>query len=121
MYKIDRSNKAVKLEFLLGEKQVSFYLPDGVTPGKIAEINGALVKARELPDKAEAYTAMGNAITELMTAVFGIALANEIIKFFEHNYEEMLVEVLPYIVDVVIPAIKKRSQERAKKLSRFAK
>lgn len=121
MYKIDRANKAIKMEFLLGEKQVSYFLPDSITPGKIAEINGALVKARELPDKTEAYTAMGNAITELMTAVFGIALANEIIHYFDSNYEEMLTEVLPYIVDVVIPAIKKRSQERAKKLSRFAK
>lgn len=117
MYKIER-RKAQTMRFMLGNKEISFPLPESLTPDKLAEAQGALAKAAEITDETK-YAAVGNATIKIIQLVFGGDIANEIIKFFENDYVEMVEQVFPYINYEVIPAMRNSSKERAKSLKKL--
>lgn len=115
MYTITRRKPQI-MRFKLGEKEVSFRLPENLTPEKLNEASGALVKAREIEDKTASYKAVGVAVIDIFRLVFGNELASEIIAFFEEDFVEMFEQVFPYINYQVLPEMTRRSKERAKNL-----
>ncbi len=115
MYQINRRTPQI-MRFQLGEKEVSFRLPEHLTPEKLNAASGALVKAREIEDQAASFKAVGEAVIGILRLVFGNDLADEIIAFFEGDYVEMVEQVFPYINYEVLPTMARRSKERAKKL-----
>ncbi len=57
----------------------------------------------------------GNAILELIEGVFGKEDAGTIIEFYDHDhYFEMAQEVLPFIVDIVVPQIRSMAKQNKK-------
>ena len=115
MYQINRRTPQV-MRFKLGDKEVSFKLPEHLTPDKLNEASGALVKAREIEDQTASFKAVSEAVINILRLVFGTELADEIIAFFDGDYVEMVEQVFPYINYEVIPTLARRSKERAKKL-----
>lgn len=62
-------------------------------------------------DVQGAYMKLGQAVTDIMVAVFGEEDAGYIVDFYSSNYVEMVKQVVPFISDVVIPKVRKIAQE----------
>lgn len=74
----------------------------------------AALAEQELRSKntAEAIEAYGKAICELFTSVFGEPGTEKIVQHYEGNYSEMLLDILPYLLENVFPKIDALSSER---------
>lgn len=81
--------RAVQLRMLELQKQ------NQTEPGNEAVING-----------------IGECIAQTMTLLFGEENAEAIIRFYENDLAQMLMDVFPYIRDVIIPQIEKIAKER---------
>ena len=81
--------RAVQLRMLELQKQ------NQADPGNEAVING-----------------IGECIVQTMTLLFGEENAEAIIRFYENDLEQMLLDVFPYIRDVIVPQIEKIAKER---------
>jgi hypothetical protein len=51
------------------------------------------------------YQAMGNAVLGLFNVIFGTTQTEQILEFYADAYTEMLVDIVPFINDVVAPKI----------------
>lgn len=69
----------------------------------------------------KAYEDYGKTLTEMFYATFGAKNAQIIIDFYENNYVEMSVEMMPYIIDVLIPLIYGAIERKKKKLKNAAR
>lgn len=54
---------------------------------------------------------IGEVVIDMFQAVFGMENYNIIIEFYENKTVEMCQEVLPFVLDVVIPKIRTGAQE----------
>lgn len=81
--------RAVQLRMLELQKQ------NQTDPGNEAVING-----------------IGECVVQTMTLLFGEENAEAIIRFYENDLEQMLLDVFPYIRDVIVPQIEKIAKER---------
>ena len=77
---------------------------------KYAALTRALSETTEAKRKAETaeelqgvFEVLGNAMVDLLQAVFGEENAKILLEFYEDSYIEMSREVLPFISSVVIP------------------
>ena len=61
------------------------------------------------PD-VKSYEQYGRAVVDMIGVFFGDEAPAEILKFFEGNYTEMILEVLPFITDEVEPLMRKASE-----------
>ena len=59
----------------------------------------------------------GEAVIELLKLVFGEENTAEILEYFEGRYIELSAEVFPFIIEVVVPQIKKYAEEKRNKLA----
>lgn len=69
----------------------------------------------------EVQASYGNAIIALFEMVFGTEGARKILAFYEHKYIEMLTEVLPFLLEVVVPALNQAAAEKREKLANIHK
>lgn len=111
MYQITRRTPH-KMQFKLGEEVLEFTLNESVTVNKFAEIQGELAKLKD-DNTPEASVKIGECIARMMYLIFGDQ-AKKILEFFEDDYVEMLEQIYPYIMKVIVPELKKRSKARAK-------
>ncbi len=81
--------RAVQLRMLELQKQ------NQTDPGNEAVING-----------------IGECVAQTMTLLFGEENAEAIIRFYENDLEQTLLDVFPYIRDVIVPQIEKIAKER---------
>lgn len=58
----------------------------------------------------------GNAFLALLSFLFGEEPAGRIVAFYDSRYGELLMDLYPYLEDVIYPRLKKASAERAKRL-----
>lgn len=72
----------------------------------------AQLQLKKNSEAEEIYEAFGLAIINLFEVVFGVDNAKTIIDFYENNYTEMAQEILPFITDVVAPAIESSVNDR---------
>lgn len=63
----------------------------------------------------------GNAIIALFRAIFGDENAEKIISFYEGNESEMLLDIFPFLNDVILPAVREASAHRKEQLEAAAK
>lgn len=54
------------------------------------------------------------AITEMLCTVFGEDAAQEIIQFYDKNYIEIYLKVMPFVTETVLPKTRKFDQELRK-------
>lgn len=104
------------------EKTIHVELDAGAVVQKLSLKYIALLRAQQEAagisagiDTAEdvqgAYMKLGQAVTDIMAAVFGEEDAGYIVDFYSSNYVEMVKQVVPFISDVVIPKVRKVAQE----------
>ena len=69
----------------------------------------AIVNAQTAAQNAgnDAYMQLGAAITSLFQLIFGESGTDKIIEYFDGRYTEMLLQVMPFIREVVVPAVQK--------------
>ena len=56
--------------------------------------------------------ALGEAIVSLFVLIFGEKQTNEIIAFYDNDYTSMLIDIMPFIRDVVTPMFVKARKEK---------
>ena len=76
---------------------------------------------KQNPNSDEAYTAFGNAIVELFSAVFGEKQTETIVDFYDGKYTEMLVDVIPFVGEVIAPKIREESEARKNQMLKASK
>ena len=129
-YQITRKNR-IKEELQLCHADGSVALSINVDlnvdemAGRLAKAQDTLAQAqntaRENPTSEEALEAYGNAIGSLFTVLFGEDNTVKILDFYEGNYSEMLLDIFPFINDVIMPAIRDASASRKDQLLAAAK
>lgn len=65
--------------------------------------NGTVSEMQTLTDAEMVY---GTAMVSLMELLFGINGAHEIISYFEGDYTDLLLSIVPFIRDEFVPALK---------------
>lgn len=94
---------------------------------KISRKYTALVRAMsettEMKRKAESaeelencMEKLGQAVIDMLEAVFGVEDTKTIVEFYENRYIEMSREVLPFISQVVIPRMQELAAENKKSI-----
>ncbi len=76
----------------------------------------SIQKSDSQEELAKGLDVLGEAIVSLLEAVFGEADTKTIVVFYDNRYMEMCQEVVPFITQVVIPKVRKISQENRKAL-----
>lgn len=83
---------------------------------KLSEKHAALVRALQdinqmKEENTGALETIGNAVTDILEAVFGQEDAETIIDFYQGRYIEMCKEVIPFVTDVVVPQVRSLARE----------
>lgn len=124
MFEFKRSPK-INEEIKIGDDIITVNLEiDEVTTrfrkcaGNLTLAEKALTKAQadNSKDLDQAMTEYGNAIVALLQVVFGNDNADKILAFYENNYFEMLSEVFPFIIQVIVPKIESAATEKKNRL-----
>ena len=112
----------VTLEFVVDIDAIAGELRRNLTDITTAE--QALKKAASDKDYAAAYEQYGRAVRGVFSVCFGGENARRIVEFFEGNYVEMSVAIVPYIYDVILPRVNEciaRRREQLKGIYRRGK
>ncbi len=72
-------------------------------------------------DSGEKAAALGEAIVGLFNLVFGNQNTEKIIAFYKEDYANMLLDLFPYIQNVIEPALRKESKERMQRAKKYRK
>lgn len=78
---------------------------------KVCEMQKLGADFSELKD---AYETLGNAVIAMIRSVFGDEDANTILEFYRGRYNDIIQEVMPFISNVVIPDIRRITQQNRK-------
>lgn len=83
---------------------------------KLSEKHAALVRTLQdinqiKEDNTGALEKIGNAVTDILEAVFGQEDAKTIIDFYQGRYIEMCKEVVPFVTDIVVPQVRSLARE----------
>lgn len=83
---------------------------------RLSEKHAALVRALQDINQAKensdgALEKIGNAVTDILEAVFGQQDAKTVIDFYQGRYIEMCREVIPFVTDVVVPQVRNLARE----------
>ena len=107
-------NPAATLEFVVDIDAIAGELRRNLAD--ITSAEQALKKAASDKDYAEAYEQYGRAVRGMFAVCFGRENAERICKFFEGNYVEMSVAIVPYIYDVILPRVNECISRRREQL-----
>ena len=88
---------------------------------KYVALTEALKNIRDVREMQDGEAGMkmellGNAVTDILEAVFGREDAKTILEFYDTRYIEMCQEVIPFITDIVIPQVRKIGQSNKKQV-----
>lgn len=124
-YKITRKSKIVEsLELCNADGSVAHVIDVDVN---IDDIAGKVNKAWELlgmaqtemeqdPKSEKALTAYGRAVLEVIRAIFGDENAETIVTFYDERWTELLLDLFPFINQVIMPRVKEASVLRKAQL-----
>jgi hypothetical protein len=122
-YQIKRKSKIQEtLELVSGDTTLPINVDIDIDRmgAAISDAQDVLVMAQKLieqePHSAKAQEAYGSAIIALFAVVFGKENTEKILAFYDGNYEEMLIDVCPFISDVIMPKVKEASEARKAQL-----
>ena len=80
----------------------------------------ALKDVQEAKADEEGIEKLGNAVIDVIEAVFGKEDAKTILEFYDHRYIELCQEVVPFITGEVIPKVRKiAAQNKKNTLSQY--
>ena len=64
----------------------------------------------------DAYEKLGNAAIAMIEAVLGKENTKVILEFYSGRYNDLIIEVLPFLRDVVVPEVRKLAREQKKEV-----
>ena len=120
-YQIHRkANISEDLEFFCKEDKLTIHVeinPDAIIREYRVNENAIIAARLELKKSAgeidtSMYEAFGKAVIGLFNVVFSKEDTEKILEFYEGNYTEMMGDVMPFITEVVAPAIEKIVTEK---------
>lgn len=125
MYTITRKNR-IKEQLQLCHADGSVALTIDVDLN-VDEISARVNKAYEVlgmaqntlqksPNSPEAMEAYGKAVIAVFNVVFGESDTAALLKFYEGNFTEMLLDVFPFINGEIMPKIREASADRKAQL-----
>ena len=71
-----------------------------------------LQKNAKKSENTQALSEYGKAVTEFFCLIFGEENTKEMIEFFDGRYTDMFIQVMPFYVDVVKPAIEAAAKSK---------
>lgn len=124
-YQIKKTSRITEDIELLGESGNAEKIlhveinPDGIMSNyRKAEIQLLKTQTAAREGKsAEAVEEYGKAVTALFETVFGVEVTAELMDFFENKYTEMLIQLMPFITDVVRPAVAEAIKSQKSRLA----
>lgn len=129
MFELKRSEKIVE-QIKLGDEVIEVNLDVGAMQTRFTKGYNELLRAQSalngitgdeidtVSDKLEQY---GNAVAGVLQVIFGEENTQKILEFFEGNYNEMFMQIYPFISEVIIPKISEASKRRAEELKAIYK
>lgn len=125
MYTITRKNR-IKEQLQLCHADGSVALTIDVDLN-VDEISARVNKAYEVlgmaqntlqksPNSPEAMEAYGKAVIAVFNVIFGESDTAALLKFYEGNFTEMLLDVFPFINGEIMPKIREASADRKAQL-----
>lgn len=102
------------LEFTVDIDAIAGELRKNLTA--ITSAEQALKKAASDKDYSTAYEQYGKAVSGILAVCFGSENARRIVEFFEGNYIEVSVAIVPYIYDTVLPRVNESLERRREQL-----
>ena len=118
-YQIKKSDRITEnLELLDKNNDVALTIHIDIEIGRIAkeyrQLQIELAEAQNMISQGSetAFEVFGNAVIKLFRCLFGDENTQKILEYFENDYMEMAVQCMPFISDVVQPAIEKYSRSK---------
>lgn len=127
MYQIVRNHVVEDLELEDNGKKLVLHVDMNVDKilGRYLQVAGELAQAQRAvraEQTAEKVEALGAAILNVFSVIFGDAQAKQLVDFYDGAYMEMLADVTPFINDVVAPKVNEAQQrimQQYKNVKRF--
>lgn len=129
-YQIKRKSK-IKERLELCDESGAVVLPIDVEinvddmASRIAAAQQTLSMAQALvnkePQSEKAQEAFGSAVIAMFAVIFGKDNTDKILAFYDGRYTEMMLDVFPFIGEVIMPKIKSVSAERKQQLMNAAR
>ena len=85
---------------------------------QLGKAQNELMKDRTSEKLIEEY---GKAVVLVLTAIFGEDGCKKILDFYEDNYTECLLDILPFVSGEIMPKIREASQARKEQLEALMK
>lgn len=112
-YKIKKNQNITEdIELIANDGAVSATLHINISPAAIAKdyrnVQIELIKAKKSADNQneDAIEQYGKAVISMFDLLFGKENTEKILKYFENDYFEMSLQIMPFVYDVVEPALK---------------
>lgn len=93
-----------------------------ITPTNVKnfrEIEIQYIESQKITDdNIEKISKLGECIYNLFRLIFGEENANNLVNFYSNDYSKMLIDIFPYIQNVIVPELnksKKRLKSKYKK------
>lgn len=88
---------------------------------RVAKAYEAMSIARaELQKKPDAVEAYGKAVIAFMQTIFGDEQTAQLLEIYESDYTQMLLDVVPFIQDEIMPALKAVSTQTKERMLQAA-
>jgi hypothetical protein len=88
---------------------------------RVAKAYEAMSIARaELQKKPDAVEAYGKAVIAFMETIFGDDQTAQLLEIYESDYTQMLLDVVPFIQDEIMPALKAVSTQTKERMLQAA-
>ena len=88
-----------------------------VMGGRIRKAYGSLAEAqKKITADSSDLEAYGGAVVTLFACIFGEDGTAKMLTFYQENYTEMLLDVFPFIQNVILPRVAEVSQQRKKEI-----
>ena len=78
-------------------------------------------RIKENPKDVQNLEFYGNAIIALFSAIFGEEQTKQILAFYKNAYTDMLTDILPYILQVVIPSMQQYQKNKIDRMQQARK
>lgn len=115
MYQITRNHVVEDLELDDNGKKLQLHVDLNVDTilRRYLQVAGELTKAQQAVRKGateEKVEALGVAILNVFSVIFGDDQAKQLVDFYDGAYTEMLADVAPFINDVIAPKVSEAQQ-----------
>lgn len=128
MFELKRSQK-IQEDIKLGDEVISLNLDVDSIANNFRQCQVDLIKAEQkLKDIKQSETdgevaieEYGNALIALLRLVFGEENTVKILNFYENNYVELSLQVIPFVAGTIVPAVTQSLQNTKQQMAQYYK